>query len=238
MTPMLFALLAVAAFVSAFVQGASGMGFALIMAPVIGLLHPQLLPVGVLVLMVPLNAHTAWRERSAIDWRGTAWILAGRFPGTFLGLWLLAILTQGQLDLAVGVVTVLAVAAAAVAPRFDPTRPAAVGAGLFTGLTETATSIGGPPLALLYQHAPAPVLRATLAVCFLIGQLISLGFLGIMGRVGGSTLTLSLGLCLPVILGAALSRHAHHRISDRRLRRFVLVFAAVSGAVLILRAMG
>lgn len=235
MTPALFTLLAFASFAAAFVQGASGMGFALIMAPLIGLLHPQLLPVGVLLLMLPLNAQTAMRERNAIDWRGTAWIMAGRFPGTFAGLWLLAVLTQRQLDLTVGIVTVLAVLGAALAPRFDPTRPAAIGAGLFTGLTETATSIGGPPLALLYQHAPAPILRATLAVCFLIGQIISLGFLWIMGRVDGAVMTVALGLFPPVILGATLSRHAHRRISDRGLRRFVLIFAAASGVLLVMR---
>ena len=236
MTPLLFAVLALAGFLSAFVQGASGMGFALIMAPVIGLLRPELLPVSVLVLMMPLNGLVAWRERHAIDWRGTAWILVGRFPGTFAGLWLLAVLSQGQLDMTVGLVTVLAVAAAAIAPEFAPTRPAAIGAGLFTGVTETATSIGGPPLALLYQHAPAPVLRATLAICFLVGQVISLGFLAAVGRVDGFTLAVSLGLCPPVMLGVWLSRHAHHRISDRRLRGFVLVFAAVSGVLLMLRA--
>lgn len=236
MTPLLFAVLAVAVLASAFVQGASGMGFALIMAPLIGLLRPELLPVAVLVLMMPLNGQVAWRERRAIDWRGVGWILVGRLPGTLAGLWLLVVLSQGQLDLAVGVVTILAVAGAAMAPRFDPTPKAAVGAGLFTGVTETATSIGGPPLALLYQHAPAAVLRSTLAVCFLAGQVVSLASLALAGRVEGTTLAVALGLCPAVVLGAAVSRHAHHRISDRRLRGFVLVFAAVSGAMLVARA--
>ncbi len=236
MTPILFLVLSAAAFASAFVQGASGMGFALVMAPVIGLLQPELLPVSVLVLMIPLNGHVAWRERHAIDWRGTAWILVGRFPGTFAGLWLLAVLSQAQLDITVGAVTVLAAAGAALAPRFAPTRSAAVGAGLFTGVTETATSIGGPPLALLYQHAPAAVLRSTLAICFLVGQVLSLGFLAAAGRVDGLTLATALGLCPAVILGAAVSHHAHHRISDRGLRNFVLLFATVSGVLLLLRA--
>ena len=54
MTPLLFTVLAIVGFLSGFVQGASGMGFALIMAPLIGLLRPELLPVSVLILMMPL----------------------------------------------------------------------------------------------------------------------------------------------------------------------------------------
>jgi hypothetical protein len=49
-------------------------------------------------------------------------------------------------------------------------RNSYVVAGIVTGLTETSTGIGGPPLALLYQHQPPPVLRSTIAFCFLIGE--------------------------------------------------------------------
>ena len=36
-------------------------------------------------------------------------------------------------------------------------------AGLITGITETATGIGGPPLALTLQHRPVSEMRATIA---------------------------------------------------------------------------
>src|SRR5437899_2637965 len=48
-------LISLAVLFAAFVQGATGVGFALIVAPVIGILRPELLPVCVLVLMLPLN---------------------------------------------------------------------------------------------------------------------------------------------------------------------------------------
>ena len=236
MTPTLFIFLSAAVFASAFVQGAVGIGFALITAPILGLLQPELLPVGVLVLMLPLNAQVFWRERRAVDWPGASWIAAGRLPGTFAGLWLLAALSQAQLDVTVGAVTVLSVAAVVIAPRFDPTRSGALASGLLTGVTETATGIGGPPLALLYQHAPRAVLRSTLALCFLLGEIISLLILALAGRIEVAHLATALGLCPAVILGAAVSRHAHHRISDDRLRAFVLIFATVSGILLIARA--
>jgi len=39
-----------------------------------------------------------------------------------------------------------------------------------------------------------------------------------------------------LVLGALLSRYVHRRVDGRRLRVFVLLFAIVSGAVLLVRA--
>lgn len=231
----LLAILAVVTFISAFIQGSLGIGFALIVAPVVGMLKPDLLPVTLLLLMLPLNLHVAVRERQHVDWMGAKWITVGRFAGTFAGLWLLAALSVDQLDLAVGIFTVVAAGAALVAPPFSPNKPSALGVGLFTGVTETATGIGGPPLALLYQHAKAPVLRATVALCFFVGEIMSLVVLAFSGRIGSEQLLAALYLTLPVLLGSAASRLAHHHIGGRGLRLGVLIFAIVSGLFLILR---
>ena len=235
MSMNLIAILAIVTFVSAFIQGSLGIGFALIVAPVVGMLKPDLLPVTLLLLMLPLNLHVAVRERAHVDWSGATWISIGRFAGTFAGLWLLAALSVDQLDLAVGIFTVVAAGAALVAPPFSPNRPSALGVGLFTGVTETATGIGGPPLALLYQHARAPVLRATVALCFFVGEIMSLVVLAFSGRIGTEQMLAALYLTPPVLRGSAASRLAHHRIGGRGLRLGVLVFAMVSGLFLILR---
>ncbi|HPD90860.1 MAG: sulfite exporter TauE/SafE family protein [Rhodobacter sp.] len=227
--------LSVVAFGAAFLQGAIGIGFALILAPVLGLVAPWMLPVTLLVLMLPLNGLVAWRERASVDWRGAGWITLGRFAGTFAGIWLLAVLSVGQLDLAVGWFTVAAALAALIAPRFDPGRPAALAVGLVTGITETSTGIGGPPLALLYQHAAAPVLRATVAVCFLAGEVISLVMLVLAGQGTRAQWLGALALIPAVLAGTALSRLTHRRIGGQGLRVAVLVFALVSGGLLILR---
>jgi uncharacterized membrane protein YfcA len=138
----------------------------------------------------------------------------------------------------IGVVTVLAALATLAAPAFSPGRRAFVAAGVVTGVTETATGIGGPPLALVYQHQPAPVLRATLACCFLVGQLFSLGWLAASGRAAAPQFAAALELLPALIVGATLSRLVHQRAGGRWLRIFVLAFAAVSGMVLLLRGAG
>jgi len=230
-----FALIAATVAIASFVQGSTGVGFALIVAPVLALLEPQLLPICVLVLMIPLNVYVAWRERAALDRSGATWITAGRFLGTFGGLWVLTALTSGALNVLVGAATLLAAIITLVAPRFSPGRRAFVAAGVITGVTETATGIGGPPLALVYQHQPAPVLRSTIAVCFLVGQLMSIAVLAVAGRVAAAQLGAAIMLLPALVVGAALSRLVQDRIDGRPLRLFVLLFAIVSAFVLLMR---
>lgn len=234
MSILALALLAGTVAVAAFVQGSSGLGFALIVAPVTGILDPSLLPVFVLATMIPLNAYVVWRERDALDVRGASWIGAARLAATPAGLALLWMIPERGLGVFVGVATVLAAVVSLAAPAFTPGRGAYVGAGVVTGLTETATGVGGPPLALVYQHRPPAELRSTVAACFLVGEVASLALLFATGM--GSTTDLGWAvLVLPAIaVGAWLSRLVHHRLDARRMRLFVLVFALVSGVGLML----
>ncbi|MFI5972454.1 sulfite exporter TauE/SafE family protein [Streptomyces sp. NPDC051452] len=227
------AVLAVTVAAAAFVQGVSGLGFALIVAPVAGLLDPGLLPVFVLTAMIPLNLYVAWRERHSLDLRGARWITAARLAATPAGLVLLWAIPEGDLGAVVGAATVLAAIVSLVMPSFTPGPGAYVGAGVVTGLTETATGVGGPPLALVYQHRPAGELRATVAVCFLVGEVASLCLLFGAGRGRPADMGWAV-LLLPALAGGAwLSRLVHQRVEAGRMRAFVLVFALVSGVVLM-----
>jgi uncharacterized membrane protein YfcA len=228
--------LSVVVALAAFVQGSTGVGFALIVAPVIGLVAPEMLPVTVLVLMLPLNLYVAWRERTALDFRSGGWVTAGRLAGTFAGLWVLAALSMGQLNVFVGVSTIAAAVVTLAMPAFRPNRSVYVAAGVITGVTETATGIGGPPLALVYQHHPVAVMRSTIAFCFLVGELISLAFLYYAGRIAMPQLVGAAQLLPALGAGALLSKLVHRHVNARALRVFVMAFSIVSGVVLLLRA--
>jgi uncharacterized membrane protein YfcA len=222
--------------VASFVQCTTGVGFALVVAPVLGLIAPAMLPVTVLILMLPLNTYVAWRERAALDLPSGAWITAGRFAGTFAGLWVLVALSASHLNLLIGISTIAAAAVTLAMPAFQPSRGVYVAAGVVTGVTETATGIGGPPLALVYQHHPVAVMRSTIALCFLIGELISLAFLWQADRIDAPQLVGAAQLLPALGAGALLSRLVHHRVDERALRVFVMLFSIVSGVVLLLRS--
>jgi uncharacterized protein len=235
MDPTAFAFVATGVAIAAFVQGTTGVGFALIVAPILGLLAPEMLPVALLILMLPLNVYVAWRERAALDKSGASWITVGRFVGTFGGLWILTVLTAAYLNVLIGVTTILAAVTTLVLPEFRAGKQSFIAAGLVTGITETATGIGGPPLALVYQHHEPPVLRSTIALCFLVGELISLAMLAVAGKTDKTQLVGAVMLLPALVIGAAVSRLIHERVQGRKLRVFVLLFAIVSGAVLLLR---
>ncbi|MFC8869829.1 sulfite exporter TauE/SafE family protein [Streptomyces sp. NPDC057148] len=234
MTFATLAVLAVTVAVAAFVQGSSGLGFALIVAPVAGIIDPHLVPVFVLASMIPLNLYVAWRERASLDLRGAGWITGARLAATPAGLAVLWLIPERSLGVFVGVATVLAAVVSLAAPAFTPGRAAYVGAGAVTGLTETATGVGGPPLALVYQHRPPAELRSTVAACFLVGEVASLALLFGTGEAQAAELGQAVVLLPAIALGAWLSRLVHHRLDARKMRLFVLVFALVSGLVLML----
>ena len=226
-----WALIALSVAAGGLVQGSTGVGFALVVSPVLALLAPALLPGSVLILMLPLNAYVAWREREAIDRRGTAWITTGRCVGGVAGLAVLAMLPGNALRVFVGVATIATAFGSLAGGAFSLRVPLLVGAGVVTGVTETATGIGGPPMALVYQHQPGAVLRATLAVCFLIGQVVSLIMLAAVGRLSIAQVDAALWLMPALAAGALVSRWLHGRVDGRPMRVAMLGFAMVSGVV-------
>ncbi len=179
----------------------------------------------------PMPFRKEWRERAALDRRGTSWITLGRCAGALAGVGILALLSATTLRLFVGVATLLTAAGSLLSGGFVLQPPAFLVAGLVTGVTETATGIGGPPMALLYQHQSAPVLRSTLATCFLVGEIVSLLLLLGVGRLLREQVVTA-ALLLPVLaVGAWASRWLRGRFTGARLRVAVLVFAVLSGLI-------
>lgn len=228
-----FALITATVFIAAFIQGTTGMGFALIVVPILALIQADMIPGALLYLMLPLNAYVALREYKAIDIRGAGWITVGRLAGTFAGLWVLVLLSSYWLNMVVGISTIFAVIVSLTVPAFTPGKKAFTLTGLVTGITETATGIGGPPLTLVYQHAPVSTLRSTVALCFLVGEIISLIALAVTDNIAWKHLEYALW-CLPALLLGMLASHAiHARINQRTLRLGVLIFAFMSGVFVI-----
>jgi uncharacterized protein len=230
--------LALAVTAGAMVQGTVGLGLGLLAAPVVTLVDASLMPGVMLWLASALPVLTLAREWRETDWRGLGWAFVGRVPATALGVWVVAAVSAQVLGLLVGVMVLVAVVLTARVVRL-PVRPAVLaGAGVVSGVSGTATSIGGPPLALVYQHVAGPRLRATLGGYFLGGGLLSL-----VGLAAGGQLTarhgwtaLVLAPCLPLgfVLAAAFrDRLDAHR---NRTRTAVLVVCAASALVLIVRS--
>jgi len=221
----------------ALVQGVVGFGIALVAAPVLILVDPRLVPAGMLVVSCVAPWATLVQEWRHIDWRGFRWAMVGRLVGTGAGVWLVAVLSSNGIGVAVAVMVLLAVAVSVSGIHVAINRPRLVVAGLLGGVGGTATAIGGPPMAVLYQHQDGPTIRATLAAFFAVGQLVSLVALLASGVVDPRAAWTGVLLVPGTLLGAYLARRWRHHIDAGRTRPAVLAVASVSAVALVVRAL-
>lgn len=223
--------------VGAAVQGLVGLGLGLVAAPVTALVAPSLMPDLMLWMAALLPLVTLARERDHVDWRGLAWALPARVPGTAVGVVCVATFTDQQIGLAVALMVLVAVLVSAWAVVVPVTSGTLAAAGFASGITGTATSIGGPPLAVLYQHRPPAQIRCTLAVFFLVGAAMSLAGLGVAGALAVRDGLLALLLVPCLVIGFGLSRLLHGRVHARHLRPAVLAVCAASAMALLVRSL-
>jgi uncharacterized protein len=162
-------LAALAAFVGAFVQSASGMGFALVLSPALfAVMDPEEAVTAVLILGAVLCALVLFESRR-VGAHGLGRLLVPAVPGLLVGLVVLAALSKSALQVGVGVV-VIGAALWQLRHGAAALRLNAVVAGFLSGVLTTSISVNGPPLALWLESErvrPA-VFRSTLAAAFLI----------------------------------------------------------------------
>ena len=210
-------------------QGSAGFGFALLSSPILGWVDPHLVPAPLIIAVTLLLALTAWRERSAVDLKGLGWVLGGRVPGTVLGAMALKLWSERALTIVLGVLVLLAVAISLGSVRLERRPPLLVAAGVVSGLMGTTAALGGPAVAVLYQHERGPLVRATLAAYFLVGALMSMTALVIVGRLGQRELGLAVGLLPGIALGFGGSRWTSRWLDRGYTRLAVLAIAALAG---------
>jgi uncharacterized membrane protein YfcA len=218
-------------------QGLVGLGLNLVSAPVITMVAPSLMPEVPLALAVLLPFFTLVSSREEIDWRGLAWVLPARVPGVALGVLFLALFSDRAVAIAVAVMVLVAVLLS-LAPLEVPVRRSTLSAaGLVSGLAGTATSIGGPPVALLYQHRSPQQIRSTLAVVFTVGAAMSLTGIWLSGHLDTHALPMVALLTPCLVVGAWAGARLQPVLPDRWVRYAVLAICAASGLVLLVRSL-
>ncbi|MDH3682852.1 MAG: hypothetical protein OEV40_23205 [Acidimicrobiia bacterium] len=118
--------------------------------------------------------------------------------------------------------------------RTDPTMLAA---GFVSGLTGTATSVGGPPMALVLQRSTGPELRSAMAAFMAFGSVISLGFLVVFGEFGGRELGITTVLFPAAVSGFLVSSRTNEVLDRGYTRPAVLIVASVSAIAILIRAL-
>ncbi|GAA1572642.1 sulfite exporter TauE/SafE family protein [Actinomadura kijaniata] len=226
-----------AVLLGAIVQSSVGLGVGLVATPVVTLLFPTLMPGAILVAATVLPLATLAREIRHADLRGLGWAFAGRVAGTPLGVWVVASVPPGPLGAVIGLVVLAALAASLWSGDVPRNRATLAAAGLVSGATGTASSIGGPPIALLYQRESGPRVRATLAVFFTVGALLSLLTLAATGQLPYRQVTAGLALTPFVLAGFAVAGPLRRHLDAGRMRTGILVVVGASAVTLVVRSL-
>ncbi|GGI85982.1 hypothetical protein GCM10011581_23840 [Saccharopolyspora subtropica] len=154
-----------------------------------------------------------------------------------MGALAVALLPRDAFGAAVGGFVLLCLLASLVSWRPRPTAPALVVAGFAGGVLGTASSIGGPPVALLYQHETGPRIRATLAAYLTFGGVLSLVALAAGGQIGWPQVLGSAVLAPFMAAGFALSGPLRRYLDTRWMRPCVLALSGGGAVLLIARSL-
>lgn len=220
------------------VQFGLGMGFGLTAAPLLALLDPMLVPAPTLMIGLITSAWGAWRERGKIHWPEVGTASLGRLVGVALATVILAGLASREaFSLIFGLMIGAAVLMSVIGLRLRFTRANLLAMALLSGLMGTITSVGAPPLAILYQDRGAAIARPTLAAFFAIGCAMSLAGLFLSGWAGWRDFGLAALMLPAMLLGAMVANRLKGRF-DRRYRPLLLGTAGMAALILTLRGLG
>ncbi len=208
------ALAAGAVTVGATLQGSIGFGLGLVAAPLLVLIDPRFIPAPLLLASVVLTVLLTHREWRSVQFRDLGWAIGGRMVGIAAAIAALLLISGLHLP---------------------PTPRTLLGAGMLSGFSGTAVSIGGPPMALVLQRESGARLRGTLSAFFVVGISMSLVGLRIAGRLGRTELLLSLALLPGILLGYLISRHTARLLDRGYTRSAVLAVSGAAGVVVIIK---
>jgi uncharacterized membrane protein YfcA len=232
-----FLVAATAVSVGSVVQGSVGFGLNLLAAPFIAIVIPAALPATLVLVAFPLAISTLVREHHAVEGQPLRWMFLGAVPGTVLGLLIIGQVDATELAIVVGGITLTGVALSVLSPPVPINRFTSLVAGFTSNVFGTASSVGGPPVALLFQHRHGPVTRSTLGGFFSTSALLSIiGYLA-TGKITLHQALFALSLAPFMIGGLWASRHFHGLVDSGWLRPALLIMSAAAGSIAILHAL-
>jgi len=235
--PLAWAAASMAVVAGVLTQRATGGAFGLVVAPLVALVAPVRMPAGVLLIGLAVTLLSTPRADGPVIWRELGLATAGRGLGALAAAGVVAMAPDPQAVATLVALSVLAgVALSLSGLRLAVSAPSLLGAGALSGLTGTLTSVGAPPMQLLYQHLPASRARPTLNAFFTFGIALSLAALWARGQIAAADAAFALSLAPAAALGFALSRPAMRALGGRSIRPLILGLASLASALILARA--
>ena len=213
------------AFVAVFIVGLSKSGLVgsmgMVAVPLLSMVMPARDATGMMLpVLLSMDAIAVWVYRKEANWHVLWIMLPGALAGTIVGWLLWSVVTDAQVLLAVGVITVLFMldALLPIRKRLPDSPPSPLWGnfwGAVSGITSFISHTGGPPFqiyTLPLRMAPS-VYAATTAFFFAIVNTMKLVPFFFLGTLSVNNLELS-AILVPVgLMGVALGVYLVRRIS-------------------------
>jgi uncharacterized membrane protein YfcA len=224
--------------VGAFVQTGIGFGLAVVIAPLLFVINPDLIPAPLCLLVLLVSLVNAVQQQAELRLGDLKMAMLGRIPGSMVGGLMLLIFSQQTLELYLGCLVLLAVGVSFSSLHVQPTAVKMSVAGFFSGVFGTSAAIGGPPMALLLQNEQAQALRANLAAFFVLSSVISLIVQTFTGHFTLKHLWLTLPMIPAALLGQWVAKRCCQRLDPKNLRAPILLLCALSGLTAVWHGLG
>ena len=219
------------------VQTAIGFGLALIAVPILLLINPDMVPAPILMVAFVQLSLNSWAHRKHINWRPLLYAFIGRIPGTLLAVWALSVTGLAGIQLFIGLAVLMAVAISLRNWKLEASGRNHFWAGSVAGFTGTTSAIGGPPIALLYQHEQGDKVRANLSAFFVLGSVMSFAGMAWAGAVTQQSFHYA-ALFLPAdMVGFWLGIKTKHWLQPRFMRPAILILCGSSGLAVLWQAL-
>ncbi|AXC51299.1 sulfite exporter TauE/SafE family protein [Paracoccus suum] len=220
------------------IQGSTGFGFNMLAAPVLAIMIPSFVPGAMITLAMVVSIGGALVEHSDIHRRDLLAALSGRLVAVMAAALVLGMLAPEAFAAIFGLGVLLAVGLSLSGWHVRPSARNLFIAGATSGFMGTLTSIGAPPMALVYQNTGGARMRATLNAFFVLGSLMSVGALIWAGRYGLRDLALAATMLPFAFLGFLFSGWGRRMMDKGQVRLVILTVSTLSAIVLLARAFG
>jgi uncharacterized membrane protein YfcA len=215
------------AILAVFIVGLSKSGLVgsmgMVAVPMLALVMPARDATGMMLpVLLAMDAIAIWIYRRDANWHVLRIMLPGAFVGTILGWLLWSVVTDAQVLLAVGIITVLFMLDALLPIRKRlPDTPPSRGWGAFwggaAGITSFISHTGGPPFQIytLPLRMTPTEYSATTAFFFAIVNTLKLAPFYFLGTLSVSNLELSAALIPFGLVGVGVGVYLVRRISAK-----------------------
>ncbi|MEM7070760.1 MAG: sulfite exporter TauE/SafE family protein [Pseudomonadota bacterium] len=221
-------------FIAAYVQTILGIGFGLTASPLLALIDPQLVPVSALFLSGITAMIGGWNERTKINWTQVSIGVCGRIAGCIIAVVMLALIVgKSNFELIFGVFIAFAIILSIGGWQLKFNRINLLLMSTLSGLMATITSVGAPPMAMIYQAQNPVQARPTLASFFAFGCLISLVGLMVSNWASDQAFILAFLLAPAMFAGIFVARKFPYKMMVHRYRIYLLSIAGIASIILI-----